>query len=346
LIVLYEHKLQVTENKEEQINILYNQANIYDQQLHWEQPALRNYRKILTISPHNLKTLVAMETLCRENKLYIPLVECLEEKLKTIKNIPENQATRQEIYYELGTLCSLQADNPTKAIHFYQEVTKIDPDHLPSWQALHRQYLIVSDYKTLSEVITKEIELSTNNDEIIRLLNELAEICELQLNQPEVAIASLEQIIEIEPKNENAFQKLETLYTRAQDHDALLKIWERHANIAEPEEQKQLLFKMACFLTDQNQPEQAIAILCQIIEFDKTYQSARDLLAKLYRTQEQWQELVDLYEEELQDTMDIQRLQDLYIKLGHIWRRQGSDSDALEMYRQAAEYAPDNVSVL
>ncbi len=343
LVSLYSQKINLTKETEEKIALFYDQASLYRNQLSLTHQATQCYLQILKLDENNLKAILALEEVCRENKLWERLIDTLERKLKCTSGLK----AQKEILLELGRLCTRKETYyPAKAILFYQKILKTEEDHLESLKALHILYRESGNYEELGENITKELALAQSEQEILSLLFELAEICEKYLQKTEASLESLEQVLKVDPGNIRAMEIMERIHLTQGNDRALLEVWERHAYIADGETQKNLLLKMAGLLEKLEEYDKAIALLRQILSLDKAYQPALRLLASLYYKQENWDDLISLYEEEIHITKDHKRIVALYTILGQIWQKKEKQDEALEMYLQALEIQSDNLAVI
>ena len=339
LIEVFEKKLAICTEDQEKQEVYYQIAEVYHRQLNWDERAIEYYKKVLEIDPKNEKTILAFEELCREKEYWQHLVDVLKRKTKITSKKEVNA-----LFFEIGEICHQKLSLLPRAIKFYQQIIKLDPENLKAYQFLHELHKKSRD-EELVEIIQKELELS-GDEEKKALLFELAEFYEQRL-ETENAIKALEQILLLDGKNLPAFDCLADIYQRSKQYENLLQLWERQVYEVDFQTQQTLSMKMAYLLQNElNDDERAREILQQTLEFAPDFAEARENLARLYRKHENWPSLINLYEDELQKMPDMNRQGALCEELGKIYHLDQKWDQALEMYQQYVEIFPDNLTIV
>ena len=109
----------------------------------------------------------------------------------------------------------------------------------------------------------------------------------------------------------------------------------------------ELAVKVAHFLENEfSEDDCAQEILQETLAIDPNYAPARKKLAWLYQKHQKWQELIALYQEEMQNPLSQARQAEIYRALGHIYYRVHKWEHALNMYRKYLEIAGQDISVI
>src|SRR5262249_13460444 len=123
-----------------------------------------------------------------------------------------------------------------------------------------------------------------------------------------------------------ALSALESLYEEAGDGPALLDILKKRVDAAETDaEKKELLFRQGKLsATTLGDADGAISVYETILDLSLDPE-AITLLEGLYKTKERWQDLIALYERQLET--GAKEKPDLYVKIAMIARQHLSDVD-------------------
>lgn len=150
-----------------------------------------------------------------------------------------------------------------------------------------------------------------------------------------------EKALETRPDDRDTLVALESLYGSLDDSAALLGVLERRVDIAEDDrEKKELLFRRARLLSDKlSDRTRAIAVYEEVLDVGLD-PSAIEALESLYSAESRWDDLVSLYQRQL-DAPGTSAA-DLHVKIAHIASQKLHDANrafdelesALEIDRQ------------
>lgn len=339
LASLYRQKLAILEDVQEKMTLWYELGRIYGERLNQPSQAIECYREIMATDPANRKAILSWKELCQKEQLHTSLLEVLEYE-EAAAHTPQ---AKKQVLEQLAQT----ATNPQIAAVYEHRILEIEPQDLPTLQRLHQLYRQLGEITELVHNIAAELELVTQPEEQSKLWLELAILQEDRLHQPEAAVSSLEQVLTIDPKNQAALELLAHIHEQHQSQEELLAVWQRHAEIAEePKQKADLLIKTAGLLEKQGQDERAIEILAGLLKQSPDHTSSRVLLAGLYRKREEWQNLIQLHQEELSLQIPRERKLELLLELAEVWEKLGHTDEALSVYRQAVEEDRENLIVI
>jgi tetratricopeptide (TPR) repeat protein len=176
--------------------------------------------------------------------------------------------------------------------------------------------LVALEREILSQILDEEVQLSTS----LRI----GELARGKLGDRDLARTHYQKALEIRGDDRRALSALESLYEEANDGPALLDILKRRVDAAETDaEKKDLLFRQGKLCAGPlGDPDAAITVYETILDLSMDPE-AISLLEGLYRTKERWQDLIALYERQLE--AGAKDRSDLFVKIAVIARQNMSD---------------------
>ena len=214
-------------------------------------------------------------------------------------------------------------------------------------EALEEHYRLASDYRGLRDLSLRLGRADVFSAEVRGTrLREAVMLSETKLADRDGAALALEELLEVDPTDTDAFHKLKRLRTQAQQWDALADLLERRA-AAESERvgRAQILRELGALERDmRGAPVQAISAFAAARAFDPGRDSDDVALSELYVATERWAEAAATYEARLARARPFEsppllaRLASLYEeRLGDLARAQR----ALELWRGIEPHKPD-----
>ncbi|MGE3546638.1 MAG: tetratricopeptide repeat protein, partial [Kofleriaceae bacterium] len=126
-------------------------------------------------------------------------------------NVLDSEIQRR-LYLDIADLSRAVRRDLDLARQYYQKVLDAQPDDRRALVALESIYRETNDHERLTEVLLRQAEHAAGEvDERVGALVEAAELY-LQLQRPEDAISTWEQVLTVAPERRDAVAALETLY--------------------------------------------------------------------------------------------------------------------------------------
>lgn len=141
----------------------------------------------------------------------------------------EDPSLRAGVYRSLAGIWYEKLEDVSKAAAAIEKLLLATPLDVQALQKVESLYRQVEDWKQVAHAIDRRAGLTSNIDERIDLLKELAEICERQLDDLSQAIDALERIISLEPANIRVLEDVARLNAAMERWDAQLRAFERMA---------------------------------------------------------------------------------------------------------------------
>src|SRR5690606_3626097 len=158
-------------------------------------------------------------------------------------------------------------------------------------------------------------------DLMVELCDRAAVLHEDQLGDIEGAVPYLERILELDPVNERAFDRLKSILNAVERGSDLEQLYVRTIAVTADEAARvELLHEAAVVAEDMvGNDERAIGFYEQMVALDPLHEAATEALDRLYGREERWGDLARLLERRLEtateeEATDLQlRLVDLYL---------------------------------
>ncbi|HLU47753.1 MAG TPA: tetratricopeptide repeat protein, partial [Planctomycetota bacterium] len=169
------------------------------------------------------------------------------------------------------------------------------------------------------------------------------------LERPDQAIGVYTNILDVDPEDLGALDKLIELHLRLEQWEAVLAVYERKADIVgDPDEKKSLYLEVgAVYEREIGDVAKAIDTYQRILEIEPDDMTAIGRLDALYQASENWQELLAILEREADLAGDPNEVISYRYRIADLWdHRLGDAARAVEGYREILAVAPDHQPTL
>jgi len=313
-------------------------AKVYDQKLDDPDSAEKALRKILDFDPTNAVALDALAEMFQRRGRHREYLVALEQKLETSSSIE----SRKQILREISRTYEENLSDPAEAVNALSRALALEPDEetMESLVGLYRRH------KAWPEVATTLIRacgLVASDEKRAQMQVEAAQIYERELNDDAGAMVAYREALELDPTNATALDALERLYTKLDQPNELLEIYQRQLELSTDYRDKvKSLFKSASIWESRFQ-NLANADLCveQILAIDPQNLAAIRTLERLRRDQGRWEELLGVLDRHAQLSSSLQEQAELWVSMGELLEHQLRHVDrAATAYHQALEIDP------
>ena len=288
----------------------------------------------------------------------------LAEKLRGAATAATDAGLRRDLLVEIAELHEQRLGNSDAAEKVYREILEAEPLHPGAFRALGRLYRDRERWAELRALLDARQGRVAEQTERIDLLAQIAEIDETMLDDIDHAIASYEQMLELDPADPRAYKALDRHYAareRWRDRDQLL---ERRLHFAAEGEVYELEFRRAELRFSKfGDIDGAIEILASIVKAEPGHAGARQLLeqaltspahrlraggvlAPLYEAGQSWKELVGVLKIE-RESLEGAPAAALLARIAGLYEtRLGSPAAALGAWREALAAEPNHATAL
>ncbi|HEV8247879.1 MAG TPA: tetratricopeptide repeat protein, partial [Polyangiaceae bacterium] len=317
-------------------------AELLELQMSDTSGARAMYEQILADDPGHARASNALCKIYERSNDHQSLVKILaaradaqrgEEKVKTLCRIAE--------------LCEGALGDDEEARKRYQAALDSDARSLDALKGLDRLHSKAGRFQDLLENLRRQIDVAATPRQKAALWERIAGIHEEEFLDHEQAAAALEQVLAIDPAQENAITAL-IRHLRALDRwEDVATQYERHIKlVADPKRRLALLVERAKVLADQiGSPERAILAYEAVVEIDPQNPGALEALARLRESSGDADAALQAILTLAAKAATPEAKSEQYIRAAKLLEGRGDKDGAIERYKQALDTNPrDSVS--
>ncbi|RMH41591.1 MAG: hypothetical protein D6689_10640, partial [Deltaproteobacteria bacterium] len=241
-------------------------------------PALR---RVLTLVPDHVDAYLRLRAMFEENAAHDDLVELLERRL-AVEEVP---AYRRELHHALAALHRDYLDNPDGARAHLRAALAIDPRDAQALAGLAGIALAQQDWAGAAEALAASAQVETDPDRLREILAKLGALAADHLHDASAAVAAYRRVLQIEPANREALERLSVLCADVGDYTAALQACEQllRDRRRTPDEQIAILHRVGDIYQRMNEPARAERAYRAALDVDPTSEAALDALVRFFR---------------------------------------------------------------
>ncbi|MHB8418036.1 MAG: tetratricopeptide repeat protein [Myxococcales bacterium] len=148
LAAMYRQEAEVAVSAEETAALVYKIGELLENKLGREEQAIAAYREVLTVTPHHLPALGALQRIYRSRRQWEALTDVLRTEAAA-RAAPEEKAP---ILFHLGEVAERHLGRADLAVDAYQEVLRLVPTHALALRALDRLYSAANAWRELCAI--------------------------------------------------------------------------------------------------------------------------------------------------------------------------------------------------
>jgi tetratricopeptide (TPR) repeat protein len=318
--------------------------------------AIEAYRQALSIDPSHERCRGALEALLDDPSARLDAAEILHplyegdgqnEKLLRVLEIEAEHADSISAKLAIVARAVQVSEGPlgdaVRALSYAARGLReaVADTELPRWiERAERLALLTGKNAELVELLRSAVPDIVDGDLQLEVTLRVAEIARSPLGDTALAKEYYAKALELRGDDRRALVALESLYEETADYPALLDVVKRRAEASETEgERKQLLFKQAQLCDEKlGDPRSAIVVYETVLEMGLDAR-AIDAVERLYAQSERWQDLISLYERQIQAPgASNERRAALHHALGTVLEKRTGEVDrAFDEYAAALE---------
>jgi tetratricopeptide (TPR) repeat protein len=342
LVETLEALTEASEDEAEKLTYTQRIARLYEEELRDVDQAIAWHEKAVELNPTSLSSLQALSLLYRVRGAWPKLIGmCLQEARYTTdaQRRADSHARAAEIY-------ETRLDAIDDAIDHYHRSLNAMPDHPTAFKALTRLLSDVSKPKELVQLYENALDRATGTRAVSYLLK-IAQLYEDVLGEHALAAQTYKRVLQQDSGHLTAVQAWQRSAARAHRPRELLEALDYEIELTVERDRLVGLLHRAGEVLDEQLGDRDEAIVRYRLALDKDARHVPTLssLGRLYYAAGRWNDLLDIYSQELKLTSAKSRRVALLQKMAEISRdRLGSDEDALRYHREAikvdAAHAP------
>lgn len=316
---------------------LVQSAQLWANQLNDKPKARSILEQVLEADPLHARALEALEDLYQQAGDMHGYARLLERRAE---HGPAND--RIGALCRLATIVSENLGDLERASLLYERVLRDVPDQIEALQGLESIQERTGNFRALVETLKRQLTGAATPRQKVRLLARLAELYEHEFLDGAQAIASLEQLLTIDPKNSPAFAHLERLRREEQNWKELASLYEVHAEIVtDPTQKASLLIERAKLLrTALDSPAEAVETFERALKLKPDDAEALAGLAELRQASGDAAEALRAIQQLARNAPTPESQADNYVRAAQLLLARKDLAGAVEHYQLALEAMP------
>jgi tetratricopeptide (TPR) repeat protein len=359
LLETYERKAEVVSDPDARKQLFTAMGRVYETQLDDSDKAIDAYQRVLEIDPDNLPALGHLDGLFESTGRWRDLLQVLERQSELLGH----EDASLELRFRIAELWRRHLEEPTQAIEIYRDVLSEAPDHqktldaltsmtkdavepLAAAEVLEQVYLSSGEYGKLAGVREVQIRFTEDQVERVDMLHQLAEIYEIQLEDPPSAFDAFARALPLDIQNELTLSSLERLAEQ-------IGSWHEVASRYDAEVQRMRdqspetvvhLAKRSAMINEVqlDDIDAAISRYQFVVDVDSADGAAIEALDRLYEQTERWDDLAATLQIEAAIATTPEDVLNLQFRTGQIFQNQlGQIDSAIAQYSEILAAAPE-----
>ena len=368
LAEFYRNQIDVVSSDDERVDMMQKLAMTLFNELHNTDDAVSTLRDALDIQPKSNACKRAVETMLKatpENEdtvetrhamasmlepIYTPAEwSKLASVLDVMINTTDDDFTRVELMMRQAALYEEHDTLHQRAFNTYAKAFVASPSTAEAREKVEALSTELNNAAELANVYMDAIEHCEDDTDKLHLYKRAATIWNDALHDTAKAAQCYEAICAQDDQNVDAIRALETIYAAEGKHEQLVDVYKRHAEISSSMiDQKDLFYKIADLQEGAlNNSAAAIDTYLAVLDIDSEDQFALDALEKLYQNTENWKELINIYQQKIDNASDADERIQLHVLAAQTLHDKLNDVDAaIEHYNAALAESDEHVPSL
>ncbi|HVU50065.1 MAG TPA: tetratricopeptide repeat protein [Polyangia bacterium] len=308
------------------------------------EKAIELWKGLLRLKPRLPEAIASLKTLYTSTEKWNALLEILKEELDALpaERVDDKVARLLEIVAIYRDRLNLDV----MVVNTYLSVLALRPDHPDALAALSARYEAQGRWSDLIGVLGKQAEAEKDAAARVALHRRIATLWADKLGKHANAVASLEKILEADPRDAETSAKLKDLYAKSRAWKPLLEVYRRelphHQDAAT---RRPRLVEMARVAGERlNDVREAINLWNQVLALEPRDADALAGLATLYERERRWPALVEILERQRRNVegnapAELALLERRGMLL---YEKLGATEGAIDVFRRIQRLAPQN----
>ncbi len=284
--------------------------------------------------------------------------------------LTESLENRHTLLYRLGYILQVHLEEPERAISFYREVIEQDPEHEKAKQALETMlqgeellaleaasilekiYELEDNWEKLTGLYVLKAGYSMDSQEKVELFVKIAQIKELQLNEPAAAFGFYGQALRESlslPMLSDILENLQRLAAMEGKWSELVEMYKENVDeILDTQLQEKVCLIIADIARDELKNLELSRVYYQkVLENSPDSAHALDALEFVYKEMQDWEALLGIHlkRAELGYNEPERRYQALVLAATLCRDQLKKPADAISHYREIIEFRPEDAGI-
>ena len=344
-INVLERKARALTEPQEQIDVLMQAANIWEEKCENLASAGEVYERILSVTPDNMSASTNLENIYRQMASWDKLVGLLMDRVEHLDTSEAQVETLQSV----ARLYEESLEDPDGAFEVLKVAFGLD----------YTNEVTAQEFERLASTTNKWNELLQEYSQVVQEVDDIDIKCDLwvkigrwygeKLERPDYAIASLQQALKLNNENTAALAALADFYRIQQSWPELVAVLVRHAELEQdPDVLVQLHINTAQLYEDQlGNPSEGIESYKRALQVEESNMQALEALENLYRIYQQWEQLIEVLKQRATHTDDMDDVLRIKMSVGELYEDRLDDAfKAIDTFKEIIEVEPHHLDGL
>jgi tetratricopeptide (TPR) repeat protein len=342
MLAVYDSTLPQVEG-DTALEVMLSSAHIVRHRLNRREDAVAYYGRVLEADEENEVALRALVELNGELNRSEPLVLALQR----LSEVTSDYSEKTDLLKRAASVLEQEVQDPDRAVLAWYAVLEVDEVERSALTALERLHTGRREWVKLIDILERTTRIEPQRS--VELNLRIADIYEASLGKADEAIERYEEVLNFEPGNELALQRLEALYGESDNWSKLVEVYERSYDASQTDQErvtvagKVALLQLAVF--DDN--DAAADWFHRILTMAPGDADATANLEQIYRKTGAWDDLIQLFELKRGSAGNADDRAAALMQVGHVYRVELDDIDnAIGAYERALHEDPSHREAL
>jgi len=283
------HRSSVVQAPAERAEVLRRRAALYRNQMPDRDGLIEVLTELVAYEQPGSKATRELRELLREDQEWEALSRLMEAEINALGQDPSTPAgVLVDELLELATVAREHMGDRDRAAELLHQALEVDPTHAEALARYVDHFRERRDWRGLIDLMEFALdnvrEAGATGDDLVRRLEEIAQLAELRLGDIPRAIDAWQRIAQLEPGSPKVAEALRRLGARAKMWEQLVTSLEQEVAAAPgPAQRTSVLKKMAqTYRERQIEPRRAIELYEQIVTENPADDQTLKALAELY----------------------------------------------------------------
>ncbi|MBI2393790.1 MAG: tetratricopeptide repeat protein, partial [Deltaproteobacteria bacterium] len=353
----------IGETPEEILEFKYRLGEVYERYLGDLDQAIGAYKEVLAVEPEHAKALARLEAIFATGQKQMEVGDILEplyrqfdqwEKLVSVNEAQlrnlQDPAERLAMYYRLAELHEDKLADGAAALTAHTRAFKEQPLDERAHEEAERLAGAIAAYDTLANAYADVLGM-TQDPAVVRFVGaKLARTFEEQLGDQQKAEETYRYVMGIDQLDPNTLENLDRIYVQWGSFEQLADILEKRTRATEDEVERVDFFARLGQVYEENlgRVDDAIVAFRKIFdELDKQHEGAIAALARLYQIKGSPNDLLQVYERELENAVGDVAEADIQAKIANLKSEMlGDVAGAIELWKRVLDLRGEDPEAL
>lgn len=339
LVELYLNRLETRETVSERNDLLRRIARVFEEKIGDKNQAFDALVNAFSEDFGDDETARYLERMAQATNRWGELINTANAWL------PEQTEPKAKIQLclRLGKWYGEDLDRPDYAQPYYQQIMVLDPNNVQVLRQMAAIHRLNAAWQKVGETLQRGLDVAVTNDDRKAILFDMGELLHKHMNQADQGIAYYRRSLEVDAYYLPPLGALEQVYDESKNYPELVKILaSKVQGLNDVEQVAATKLRMAGLYEGQlGDFDRAGKVYREVLDVDGTNINALRGLERVYQTVQDWPDLVQILERQL-DVLETERERvEVLLKIAQNQEEHFLKFDiAAQRYEQALEISP------